>query len=92
MTGTHHHPLLFSVEMGSSYLFLPRLATNYDPPNVSLPSRQDDRCEPPASLASYTVLFYSCVPIKEAGFHKSPRGKVVRIRIHSGEIFTVVLK
>jgi hypothetical protein len=35
--------------------YLPWLASSLDPPNLSLPSSQDDRCEPPhlASVHSY---------------------------------------
>jgi hypothetical protein len=35
MTGTHHHIQLFSVEMGSHELFLPKRSWNHDPPNLS---------------------------------------------------------
>jgi hypothetical protein len=39
MTGMCHHTQIFSVEMGGGLMnFFARLASNYDPPNLSLPS------------------------------------------------------
>jgi hypothetical protein len=46
VTGAYHHAQLLG-EMGSHELVSPGLALNHDPPDLSLPSSQDYRCEPP---------------------------------------------
>jgi hypothetical protein len=38
MTGAHHHAQFISIEIGVSQTFLPILAWNCDPPNLSFPN------------------------------------------------------
>jgi hypothetical protein len=49
--------------------YLPRLASNQDPPNVSLPSSQDYRCEPPGTQPGW--LFAVQVDIGKLDRHLS---------------------
>jgi hypothetical protein len=42
MTGMYHHPHLFSIEI-STQIFFPVLARSHNPPNLSLPSRWNNR-------------------------------------------------
>jgi hypothetical protein len=43
MTGALYYIQLFSIDMGISQLFLPRLAWNYDPLDLNLPVAWGDR-------------------------------------------------
>jgi hypothetical protein len=45
-TITPVHFALVILEMGEGLIYLPRLASNHDPPYLSLPSSKDYRCEP----------------------------------------------
>jgi hypothetical protein len=68
MASRYHRTQLFSIAMGSHnlFFFLPELAWNCSPPDLSFPGRLDYRCEP--SVLGFN-LFFNLVKVDSVGLH-----------------------